>query len=713
MIKDVLMSIDFEEKLESFSNDDKKIVEQKVKYLVSDRRHPSLNVHPVKRAKASVKIFECYITGTVSISGARLLFAEENQSLLLYDIGGHSIIDKVHHRRFDNVHFTRWEAIVNEAKAESIERIQPKVYGQQWALRKANENKNEDDFNPFSYFLPSRLRILGVPQELVQSIKEATNLTEVISVPGLPEAVSERLLDLATSPKLVDVLSNSERLLFRTTLDRLYDYCEGKIKKLMLNLEPEQRQYVDMKRVPLLLLKGVAGSGKTTIGIYRAIELALQGRHVLLVTFNATLSKVTKALVEELMGPLPENLEIHTLHSVMCHLLGSRLRIPQEHETYVDDFIRDALTQVRSYDSSAILKREQAFFAEEIKRVIKGVGITCLDEYKEVKRYGRKSALGPRQRELVWRVYEVYQQKLVAAKRHDWSDVALLTLQMLEHQMITTVYDDIIVDETQDLVPTDIKVIQRLVAPRVNATEFGSVLLLGDAAQTLYSRGFSWEQAGIQVRGRTAIIRRTHRSTRQIAEAAAHLLKQNAIMRSSNEYIDPEWTSRQGPLPTVIKTRDTRNWQQNRLNQIEVVRERILDLVSKQVYRLADFAILCKSNGLCRTCKRELEEVGLRVALSKDSDFNVLEEQIKVLTIHSAKGLEFPVVFLLGLIEGEFPALYRMNDMDDEEKQLEIEKERTLCYVGITRAAHELYLVTVQGCESRFIHELADKVLVK
>ena len=102
--------------------------------------------------------------------------------------------------------------------------------------------------------------------------------------------------------------------------------------------------------------------------------------------------------------------------------------------------------------------------------------------------------------------------------------------------------------------------------------------------------------------------------------------------------------------------------------------------------------------------------MGLHAALSKDSNFDILEEQIKVLTIHSAKGLEFPVVFVMGLTEGDLPSTYGQGDMDDEEKQLEVEKDRTLCYVAMTRAAESLYLVTIQGKESRFIQELSGKI---
>src|SRR5207249_109084 len=75
------------------------------------------------------------------------------------------------------------------------------------------------------------------------------------------------------------------------------------------------------------------------------------------------------------------------------------------------------------------------------------------------------------------------------------------------------------------------------------------------------------------------------------------------------------------------------------------------------------------------------------VALMSDVDeLKEAEARVTLMTLHSAKGLEFPVVFLTGLEEGVFPHARSMNDPE------EIEEERRLCYVGLTRARDRLYL---------------------
>ena len=91
------------------------------------------------------------------------------------------------------------------------------------------------------------------------------------------------------------------------------------------------------------------------------------------------------------------------------------------------------------------------------------------------------------------------------------------------------------------------------------------------------------------------------------------------------------------------------------------------------------------------------------------------EEAVTLMTLHSAKGLEFPVVFLVGMEEGIFPGYKSISE------QKELEEERRLCYVGITRAKNYLFLTcsrqrTIFGSTSynpvsRFIKEIPQDVL--
>ena len=77
-----------------------------------------------------------------------------------------------------------------------------------------------------------------------------------------------------------------------------------------------------------------------------------------------------------------------------------------------------------------------------------------------------------------------------------------------------------------------------------------------------------------------------------------------------------------------------------------------------------------------------------RVSLVADVDrYDEEEDCLTLITLHQAKGLEFPVVFITGLEEGLLPHIRSMDS------QAELEEERRLCYVGITRAREKLYLL--------------------
>ncbi len=104
------------------------------------------------------------------------------------------------------------------------------------------------------------------------------------------------------------------------------------------------------------------------------------------------------------------------------------------------------------------------------------------------------------------------------------------------------------------------------------------------------------------------------------------------------------------------------------------------------------------------------------ITLSSDIDnMEEADESVTLMTLHSAKGLEFPVVFLVGMEEGIFPGYKSISEPQ------ELEEERRLCYVGITRAKENLYLTcskqrTIFGSTScnpvsRFLKEIPNELL--
>jgi DNA helicase-2/ATP-dependent DNA helicase PcrA len=80
---------------------------------------------------------------------------------------------------------------------------------------------------------------------------------------------------------------------------------------------------------------------------------------------------------------------------------------------------------------------------------------------------------------------------------------------------------------------------------------------------------------------------------------------------------------------------------------------------------------------------------------SGDTQGDAWEDCVQMMTLHTAKGLEFPLVFLCGMEDGLFPHQRSINDLDG------LEEERRLCYVGMTRAMQQLYFTYA---EQRRLH---------
>ena len=108
----------------------------------------------------------------------------------------------------------------------------------------------------------------------------------------------------------------------------------------------------------------------------------------------------------------------------------------------------------------------------------------------------------------------------------------------------------------------------------------------------------------------------------------------------------------------------------------------------------------------------DLETFLTSVALTSESSEDEENDRVSLMTIHTSKGLEFPVVFLTGMEEKLFPISRAIVSM----RESDIEEERRLCYVGITRAKEELYMTLTQkrtlygktnpSVASRFMEEL-------
>lgn len=117
-------------------------------------------------------------------------------------------------------------------------------------------------------------------------------------------------------------------------------------------------------------------------------------------------------------------------------------------------------------------------------------------------------------------------------------------------------------------------------------------------------------------------------------------------------------------------------------------RDYVLDGSPQAEDREANLSVLVSDAKSFASLPDFLEEVALMSSMDTASN----EEKVTLMTLHAAKGLEFPVVFMVGMEDGLFPS---MRALEEGPKQLE--EERRLCYVGMTRAREELHMLYAQS----------------
>ena len=130
-----------------------------------------------------------------------------------------------------------------------------------------------------------------------------------------------------------------------------------------------------------------------------------------------------------------------------------------------------------------------------------------------------------------------------------------------------------------------------------------------------------------------------------------------------------------------------------------------------------DFARQREDSGDGGDGRAMLEAYLESVSLVADIDSMDSDDKVTLMTMHNAKGLEFPVVFMVGMEEGLFPHAQSFTDSE------EMEEERRLCYVGLTRARRRLYLVSATtrtlfgsfnyNAESRFLKEIPANLMTR
>lgn len=250
-------------------------------------------------------------------------------------------------------------------------------------------------------------------------------------------------------------------------------------------------------------------------------------------------------------------------------------------------------------------------------------------------------------------------------------------------------YGAVLVDEGHDFEADWLSLISQMVSQESN-----SLLLLYDDAQSIYGKerppGFSFKRVGIQAQGRTTILRINYRNTDDIQRCAYDFAKDILAPTAADDdgipLVKPEMAGRRGPKP--------------RIERLPTLAAEAVHIARQLAERHArgtswrEMAILYSVRFVAEELTQALIRHDIPFKWLKDSAskrFDSLADGVAVMTLHSSKGLEFPVVVIAGLGFMPNPAMA-------------VADEARLLYVGMTRATDELLMTASR--DSAFANKL-------
>lgn len=661
--------------------------------LEIDPQHPGLKSHLFQSTKS--KIYRSYVADNY-----RVVWQYDFKSIVLLNIGTHNYIDTLFSPLKTTFQSYKIDTTtVNEQPNQSFENSSD--------VHRVQLSRQQRPLPIFRNVKSEHLRAITVPKDKIEDVKRITDIDDLLKF-DLPLSAYQFLVNIYTNPDWDENYLNLSSVMYRANSDEIDSYCRGEIKKLMLDLSPEQEELTRFEAPGAVLIKGVAGSGKTTIGVYQIINRLKKHQlfttqPILFLTYNETLASVISKMFMELLpqsehGNFQKSVIVKTLREFcISQLLG-------DNNTYDTKRAETILSQVISEyiprDSKFEYMKKGDFIPTEISQVIKGRDIKTWETYKSIARVGMMKQLVYSARELVWKIYEEYQQKLRRESVLDEIDLIINTLQKVEGDNGFIPFRHIVLDEAQDFPPIALK----LAATLVGRTQRQSLTLLADPLQSIYYKGIPWKDGGIKIHSsRVRTLSKNYRNSRQILEAAWAVAKNNP-KRDLDDIIEPSKASREHLKPRLVYV------NQQSEKDIKLMKEYVLRFVETNKYRLGDTAVMCRRIDDTHRIKNSLESLGIPVCHFREDNFDIFQNDVKVITFHSAKGLEFPNVILMNVEEGVIP---RKLDylLDTEEIQSELSRERQLFYVAMTRAADNLVMISKTGKGSRFLDDIPKDLL--
>lgn len=489
--------------------------------------------------------------------------------------------------------------------------------------------------------------------------------------------VSDSLADALDSPETLKsfVVVEGEEELRRIMAEPL--------EKWRVFLHPTQRKIVNKNYSGAARVLGGAGTGKTVVAMHRAKHLASglkDKERILFTTYTANLASDIKDNLRKICT-LDElrRIDVINLDAWVAQFL-------REHGYSAEIVYDDTVTKlwedaVAANDFSG--EFPVSFYEEEYNRIVVAQEAFSLEKYIKASRTGRGTRLDRKKRMQIWKVFEAYQNMMKEQKVRDINTAMYECRLLLSKSTSETRYKHVIVDEGQDLSMNGFRLLRAIAGDEHD----NDIFIVGDAHQRIYKNKAVLSKCGINVRGRSSILRINYRTTEEIRKSAFALL--NGI---SFDDLDDDFDTgdrcqslTHGKAPQVLRF--------NNANEE-------FDAVLKEIKRLIDSGVSAKNICVVARTHKLLDDYisqftsnGLRcyeIRGNKADDRGL--DGIRVATMHRVKGLEFQYIFIVAANKRIIPLASAIDHTDSVSEQETMTAEKCLLYVALTRAQKGAYI---------------------
>ena len=462
-------------------------------------------------------------------------------------------------------------------------------------------------------------------------------------------------------------------------------------------LHPSQRKiaYRESYSGPAQVTGG-PGTGKTVTVLHRAAFLAARAAspppagQILLTTFNGNLAEALHAQLDLLIRDADVRRRIEVLN--VDRLAYSIVKQARGSPVIADE--RVLRTRWAEAAAAVGLSFTPAFGKNEWEQVILAQDLHTEESYLTCLRTGRGRPLTKTQRSHVWQAAQRVTAELAAANESTHLQLANEATHLLRKAGAPR-YRHILVDEAQDLHPSQWRLLRAAVAPGPD-----DLFIAADPHQRIYDNKVSLASLRINVRGRSRRLSLNYRTTQEILAWAVPLVGADPVAG-----LDGEADSLLGYRSPMHGQRPQLRIAATRAEEFAFLTERLRSWLATGIEPYA-IGVAARSASLVREAREALKANGITTSsLSSRSS----TQGIRAGTMHAMKGLEFQAVAVIGVEQGLVPdpAAVTPASEDAVSHAQDLQRERCILFVACTRARDRLH-VSGTGEPSMFLasHEV-------